>query len=136
VHDWVRQASHLDAPEEDGSPDDPPSPKHKGHQHRLVHGHAIREADAEVALHVNIPGQRPKGGWLPPNKGKHFDEFDDASEASGHVSSMPDKHTDAASSGAASSCVGSMSESGGSGMDASEVAGNAGHEEELAVDTR
>jgi len=141
VHDWVRQASHLDAPEEDGSPDDPPSPRHKGRQHRTGHNHAIPEADAEVAVHVNIPGQRLKVGQLPPSKDKHTamaseDESDDLPNRPSMIAYRSAEVGSEAGSSFAGSMADGMGESGGSGIDPAESALVAGHEDDLAVDTR
>lgn len=135
IHDWVRQASHLER--FDNEDPDEISPRQKQHS-KFGHGRFNQDGDAEVAVHMPGLGKSPGG------KGKFADAY---SDDDGGAPTMPSRGmpwlqgrpSDGAGSDAAESFVGSMADGMsdiGSGIDSAVSAGAMGHEEELAVDTR
>lgn len=145
MRDWVRQASTLDAPDDDGSLDE--APRHQRAQHHVPHSHAMYGADGLVSVNPHTAGRGAKGQLQSPLKGKQLDEPDDGDEEAGEafydkgskhalVGKQLDKESSNGRSSMAGSNVDGMSESGCSGADPSASAGGMAHDEELAVDMR
>jgi hypothetical protein len=142
IRDWVRQASNLDAYDENDSPDE--SPKRQSPQRSRL-GQSHPDADGEV--HMRIPVHHASVGkdtFRAANKAMHSDDGSDE-DGSPLAKGMPprfapDRRTSGgAGSEAGESFAGSMADGmsdAGSGIESSVAAGGMGHDEELAVDMR